>query len=42
MLFLTVQTAVGFPGNSETAISLTSSPFRNILKVDRGPRPHNE
>lgn len=36
---LTVHTAVGLPGNSETAISPTSNPFRKTLSVERGPRP---
>ena len=38
-LFLTVQTALGFPGSSETAISVTSRPCRKTRRVDRGPRP---
>ena len=38
--FFTVQTALGLPGSSDTAISVTSKPCRNTLKVDRGPRPH--
>lgn len=37
--FLTVHTAVGLPGSSDTAISLTSSPWRNTRNDDLGPRP---
>lgn len=40
--FLTVHTAFGFPGSSETAISDTSKPWRNTRTDDLGPRPHNK
>lgn len=36
---LTVHTALGLPGSSETAISDTSSPCLRTLRDDRGPRP---
>lgn len=38
-LRFTVQTALGFPGNSDTAISETSNPCLNTLMDDLGPRP---
>lgn len=38
--FLTVHTALGLPGSSETAISDTSKPWRKTRKVDLGPLPH--
>lgn len=40
--FFTVQTAFGLPGNSDTAISDTSSPCRNTRNDDLGPLPHNK
>lgn len=38
-LLFTVHTAFGLPGNSDTAISETSRPCLNTLKVDLEPRP---
>ena len=35
-----VHTALGFPGNSETAISEISRPCLKIRKVDPAPLPH--
>ena len=40
--FLTVQTAFGFPGNSDTAISVTSNPCLRTRNVDLGPLPQAE
>ncbi len=37
ILDLIVQTAYGFPGNGETAISLTANPCLNILRLDLFP-----
>ena len=38
-LLFTVHTAFGLPGSSDTAISETSRPCLNTLKVDLEPRP---
>lgn len=38
-LLFTVHTAFGLPGNSDTAISETSSPCLKTLNVDLDPRP---
>lgn len=40
LCLLTVHTALGEPGSSETAISATSSPCLNALIEDLDPRPH--
>lgn len=39
-LLLTVHTAFGLPGSSDTAISETSRPCLRTLKEDLEPRPH--
>mmetsp|Transcript_12183 Transcript_12183/g.38582 ORF Transcript_12183/g.38582 Transcript_12183/m.38582 type:complete len:257 (-) Transcript_12183:709-1479(-) len=38
--FLTVHTALGLPGSSDTAISDTARPGRSMRSVERGPLPH--
>ena len=38
---LTVHTAFGLPGSSETAISLTASPCCTTRSDERAPRPHS-
>lgn len=42
MRFLTVQTAFGLPGSSDTAISETSKPCLSTRIDDLGPRPHDK
>lgn len=37
----TVQTALGLPGSSDTAISVTSNPCLKTLIVDLGPLPQS-
>mmetsp|Transcript_11543 Transcript_11543/g.24166 ORF Transcript_11543/g.24166 Transcript_11543/m.24166 type:complete len:427 (-) Transcript_11543:1073-2353(-) len=39
-LRLTVQTALGWPGSGDTAISVRETPCFSMRTVDRGPRPH--
>lgn len=40
LLHFTVHTALGLPGNSDTAISDTSSPCLSTRRDERGPLPH--
>ena len=40
--FLTVHTALGLPGSSETAISDTASPWLSTRSVERAERPQME
>ena len=37
----TVHTALGLPGSSDTAISVTATPCLRTLREDLQPRPHN-
>ena len=37
----TVHTALGLPGSSETAISLTARPCCSMRSEERGPRPQS-